>query len=332
MKASINFIVSCLLLTTCVAWLSSCKKDNTPVTPVVAFEYQSASTLEFGVPLNVTFQDDSKSTDATAKYAWDFGDGSTSTDQNPTHNYSKGGDYTVNLTVTNGSGTKATASHKITLTNLLVGTWKLDSLAPATIDSFATKYNVLTAIEYGAKTGWDGQKWTAADYWGATGYSQFWNDGIFAGNYLGRKAFFAVTYQFTDDGTFTRNENGSLPGVVLFSPEQDSYPETQAWANKAGQSLNDWKSGSYSWTMAASTTYQGRSDLIISPSASGQLGGFVGLYFAGNTSQIPATTYTYTIAQVSATQLIIAGASNLFPGADGSPDPDWFIMKFKKVQ
>lgn len=36
-------------------------------------------------------------------WAWDFGDGTTSTDQHPTHNYATTGVYTVTLTVTNGS-------------------------------------------------------------------------------------------------------------------------------------------------------------------------------------------------------------------------------------
>ena len=34
-------------------------------------------------------------------WLWDFGDGNTSTDQNPTHNYAASGNYTVCLTVTN---------------------------------------------------------------------------------------------------------------------------------------------------------------------------------------------------------------------------------------
>ena len=34
------------------------------------------------------------------KYAWDFGDGSTSTEQNPSHTYQKDGEYTATLTVT----------------------------------------------------------------------------------------------------------------------------------------------------------------------------------------------------------------------------------------
>ena len=34
------------------------------------------------------------------KFAWDFGDGATSTEQNPTHTYEKEGEYTAKLTVT----------------------------------------------------------------------------------------------------------------------------------------------------------------------------------------------------------------------------------------
>lgn len=44
------------------------------------------------------------STNATA-YSWDFGDGNSSTDQNPSHVYSAAGTYSVTLTVTNECGT-----------------------------------------------------------------------------------------------------------------------------------------------------------------------------------------------------------------------------------
>lgn len=41
-------------------------------------------------------------------WSWDFGDGNTSTDQNPTHNYSVAGNYTVTLEVTDEEGDIAT--------------------------------------------------------------------------------------------------------------------------------------------------------------------------------------------------------------------------------
>jgi PKD repeat protein len=41
-------------------------------------------------------------------FAWDFGDGSKSTEQNPVHTYAKVGEYTATLTVTNQKGNKGT--------------------------------------------------------------------------------------------------------------------------------------------------------------------------------------------------------------------------------
>ncbi|MBD3163252.1 MAG: PKD domain-containing protein [Candidatus Eisenbacteria bacterium] len=53
-------------------------------------------------PLTVTFTD--QSTGEIASWDWDFGDGGTSTAQNPTHDYTAPGDYTVTLTVTGPGG------------------------------------------------------------------------------------------------------------------------------------------------------------------------------------------------------------------------------------
>jgi len=43
---------------------------------------------------------------STGTYSWNFGDGTTSTEMNPTHTYDKNGTYTICLTVTNDCGTK----------------------------------------------------------------------------------------------------------------------------------------------------------------------------------------------------------------------------------
>jgi gliding motility-associated-like protein len=54
--------------------------------------------------LQVTFTDNSS---APLAWSWDFGDGSTSNIQNPTHTYASLGNYNVKLTVTNGSCTNS---------------------------------------------------------------------------------------------------------------------------------------------------------------------------------------------------------------------------------
>jgi len=53
-------------------------------------------------PLSVQFTD--KSTGKLTSWKWDFGDGATSTEQNPKHTYTVAGSYTVSLTVTDAFG------------------------------------------------------------------------------------------------------------------------------------------------------------------------------------------------------------------------------------
>lgn len=56
-------------------------------------------------PLNVQFTDKSVANTGTiSSYAWDFGDGTTSTSPSPLHTYSINGDFTINLKVTNSTG------------------------------------------------------------------------------------------------------------------------------------------------------------------------------------------------------------------------------------
>lgn len=67
--------------------------------PVSAF---TATPLTGAAPLTVTFT--SGSTGTISSYAWTFGDGSTSTEQNPVHTYATAGSYTISLTVTGPGG------------------------------------------------------------------------------------------------------------------------------------------------------------------------------------------------------------------------------------
>jgi len=68
-------------------------------TPVAAF---NGTPLSGMVPLEISFIDES--TGSPTSWIWDFGDGNTSTQQNPHHTYIAAGTYTVQLTVTNSAG------------------------------------------------------------------------------------------------------------------------------------------------------------------------------------------------------------------------------------
>jgi hypothetical protein len=64
--------------------------------------------------LTATFTD--ASTGTPTSWRWDFGDGSTATDRNPSHPYVKAGAYTVTLTATNAGGSD-TATQRVTVAN-----------------------------------------------------------------------------------------------------------------------------------------------------------------------------------------------------------------------
>ncbi len=70
-----------------------------PVLPAANFSSNSTSGY---APLPVQFTDFSKNVDG---WNWDFGDGASSPEQNPTHTYSREGNYNVTLTVNNPNGT-----------------------------------------------------------------------------------------------------------------------------------------------------------------------------------------------------------------------------------
>jgi PGF-pre-PGF domain-containing protein len=57
------------------------------------------------IPLTVQFTD--TSIGSPASWSWNFGDGYTSTERNPTHTYFSAGTYDVNLVVSNSSGTSS---------------------------------------------------------------------------------------------------------------------------------------------------------------------------------------------------------------------------------
>jgi PKD repeat protein len=92
-----------------VAALVTFKTVAPPAGPSASF---SAAPTSGAAPLTVQFTD--TSTGSPTAWAWDFGDGGSSTAQNPSHAYTVAGTYTVRLTVTNSGG-----SDTVTRTGLI---------------------------------------------------------------------------------------------------------------------------------------------------------------------------------------------------------------------
>jgi PKD repeat protein len=79
--------------------------------------HASAAPTSGTSPLPVTFTGSGTDSDGTiASYAWAFGDGGTSTLQNPAHTYASAGSYTATLTVTDNNGATGGSTVGITVT------------------------------------------------------------------------------------------------------------------------------------------------------------------------------------------------------------------------
>lgn len=79
----------------------------------------------------VTFIDRSTDDVGIVAWEWNFGDGTSSSDQNPTHSYRADGSYTVTLTVTDTDGEKASTSKTIKVfTPRAIATRTIDTNLP----------------------------------------------------------------------------------------------------------------------------------------------------------------------------------------------------------
>ena len=79
----------------------------------------------------VSFTDHSTDLAGTiTSWHWNFGDGGTSVEQNPSHTYSTAGSYTVKLTVTDSNGVSTFASHLVSVLNNLTSAFSYAPSSP----------------------------------------------------------------------------------------------------------------------------------------------------------------------------------------------------------
>ncbi len=113
------------------------------ISPVVSF---SADIKSGTVPFTVQFTDTSSY--SPAAWEWSFGDGSSSTEENPLHTYTTAGSYSVTLTATNAGGSRTTtASNYISASPVTTVSTTVETIStPAvTITTSATPAATLAA-------------------------------------------------------------------------------------------------------------------------------------------------------------------------------------------
>ena len=106
-------------MATVLVFVTSCKDDDTIYNTAARAGFTVGDTYDVGEP--ITFTDTTVPEEGTTivSYLWEFGDeaGSTSTESNPTFTYTRDGEYTVRLTVTDSNDLKARSEKVIIIVN-----------------------------------------------------------------------------------------------------------------------------------------------------------------------------------------------------------------------
>ena len=220
------FLLGAILLITFV----SCEKEAEPAPdPVASFQYEISDDNY----LEVSFTSFSQN---AVSYSWNFGDGATSTEKDPTHIYAEEGTYQVVHIATNADGVDATFSETIEITDpdkalkLLTGevskTWRL--------------YREGTSMGVGENVD-DPRGWWSLE-----------NDGQ-------RPCVYYHEFTFTREGEFIFDDDGSFWGEeAVFEEGTDLYGtcfETipSNMVNKDGQDVSAWLSGTHAFEYEPST-------------------------------------------------------------------------------
>jgi PKD repeat protein len=88
-------------------------------------------------------------------YLWDFGDGTTSTLQNPTKSYTVSGNFTVKLTATNAAGCSVTSSQIISVNSALIADFTIIGYNNCALNTALTFNNTSTGLGTGTTSLWN---------------------------------------------------------------------------------------------------------------------------------------------------------------------------------
>jgi PKD repeat protein len=183
-------------------------------------------------PLTVTFTDTSLNTPLS--WNWSFGDGSLSTVTNPTHVYSSGGTYVVNLTVNNSNATYSTKLGSVEVWNYTSNDFSgnvTSGIIPFAVQFTDTSYNA---------TSW---YWEFGD-----GNTSTIQNPVFTYTILGtytvnhsssnthhtawtNKTDYIIATELSPEANFYSNESfGVQPTTILFTDISSNAPTAWNWS------------------------------------------------------------------------------------------------------
>lgn len=205
--------------TVCLTAVTDCGVDSTCATiTVTVCNNPTAAFSETNNDPSFDFTDGSTTT-GIVTYSWDFGDGNTSTQQNPTHTYIDNGTYTVTLTITDDCGT-STVTSTVTVNNGCV-----DPVAGFTQSGSEPTFGFTNTSTSSTNTTYS---WDMGD---GTTYTTMDVNHTYTANNM-----YTVTLIVTDDcGADTTTQTVTVSTIGLLDLEGDSFV---AYPNPANDVLN----------------------------------------------------------------------------------------------
>ncbi len=262
-----------LLFTTMLALLVfvSCDEvadavDNV-ADPIASFQFE-VDEADF---LKVTFTNFSQN---ATSYSWDFGDGESSTDENPVHIFAAAGSYDIVLTAINDKG-EATSTKKVALEDPLAASRNLVGDNGKVWQMIADPTTGSNAYEVGPED-------YSAIWWSLGGVEPL----------CVRECIMDDTWTFNTDGTFTFDNHGDAWAEGIFNEGINGgcFDATVAanWIGTGGEDLSGWDSGTHPFTF---DPVQGK--LTIE-------GGFIGIAKAADNAEVnvPQASVTYTVVKL----------------------------------
>ncbi len=187
-------------------------KKIIPSEPQAVACYSAASPMGGKAPVTVSFAGQGKRGVPPYTYSWDFGDGTTGTEQYTSHIYSNSGSYTVTLTVTDSLNQTSTDDHlKITVSS--------STGLSATSQASITSGKVPLTVDF-----------TAVAQGGVPSYTYIWNFGDGTSQTTEETT---ISHTYTIAGTYTAiltvkdavNAQATAPGIQIIAQPLNPPPQ-----------------------------------------------------------------------------------------------------------
>ncbi|MCU1437731.1 MAG: cell surface protein [Naasia sp.] len=264
--------------------------DNFVVTPTNLSNTAPSAVFTRTVSALTASFDSSGSSDAggsITSYLWNFGDGTSSTVQNPVHAYAAAGSYPVTLTVTDNVGLTGSTTQTVTVADAT-------PVNASPVAAFtATANDLVLALDAGGSTDGDGA---------VTGFAWNFGDGTTGAGVTTSKIYaapgiYSVTLTVTDDDGATDTETRSVT-VSQSAPPAGGTLASDAFGRTVTNGLGSADAGG-AWTLAGSAA------------------GFSVSGGAGRLSAAPGATLTGYLGAVASTDTDVRATVTLLQNPTG---------------